>query len=165
MLENTFLRDTQLFLYPLALVKLALFIMTCYKVRAIHQYCWLKRSRVPVYLKLLFRRDMQRQSINPLSFQSRTQRRRQTWWWQSPTRRAIATERESKSYSLFWEFCSNFGNRFRNVVNTLGLKTNHEGFDTNMIEMKSTDWPNFIQELAQLGTENIWLVRQILNAV
>ena len=32
MLENTFLRDTQLFLYPLALVKLALFIMTCYKV-------------------------------------------------------------------------------------------------------------------------------------
>ena len=37
MLENTFLRDTQLFLYPLALVKLALFIMTCYKVSEVHQ--------------------------------------------------------------------------------------------------------------------------------
>ena len=39
---------------------------------------------------------------------------------------------------------SNFGNRFRGVAQGLGLKTNHEGFDTNMIEMKSTDWPNFI---------------------
>ena len=38
MLENTFLRDTQLFLYPLALVKLALFIMTCYKVSS-HNCC------------------------------------------------------------------------------------------------------------------------------
>ena len=33
MLENTYLMDTKLFLYPLALVKLGLFIMTCYKVR------------------------------------------------------------------------------------------------------------------------------------
>ena len=32
-LENTYLKDTSLFLYPLALVKLALFIMTCHKVR------------------------------------------------------------------------------------------------------------------------------------
>lgn len=32
-LENTYLKDTQLFLYPLALVKLALFIITCHKVR------------------------------------------------------------------------------------------------------------------------------------
>ena len=32
-LENTYLKDTQLFLYPLALVKLALFIMICHKVR------------------------------------------------------------------------------------------------------------------------------------
>jgi len=39
---------------------------------------------------------------------------------------------------------NNFGNRFRGVAQGLGLKTNHEGFDTNMIEMKSTDWPNFI---------------------
>ena len=32
-LENTYLKDTQLFLYPLALSKLALFIMLCHKVR------------------------------------------------------------------------------------------------------------------------------------
>ena len=32
-LENTYLQDTELFLYPLALVKLALFIMVCHKAR------------------------------------------------------------------------------------------------------------------------------------
>ena len=66
-LENTYLKDTQLFLYPLALVKLALFIMICHKVR-----------RTQVWLTLnLNRRDMLRQSRNLWSFQLKMLPRKQ----------------------------------------------------------------------------------------
>lgn len=117
-LENTFLKDTELFLYPLALVKLALFIMVCHKAR----YAKAKQKPLVISVKNASKNTCLVVAVTGPNRDSDTAR-------------------------------NNFGSRFRDVARNLGLKTNHEGFDTNMIEMKSNDWQNFIQELAQLNSE------------
>jgi len=103
------LKEHSLFLYPLALVKLALFIMVCHKAR----YSKAKQKPLVISVKNAAKKTCLVVAVTGPNRDSDTNR-------------------------------NNFGNRFRDVARSLGLKTNHEGFDTNMIEMKSNDWQNFI---------------------
>jgi len=104
-LENTYLKESTLFHYPLALVKLALFIMMCHKAR----YSKAKQKPLIISVKNAAKKTCLVVAVTGPNRDSDTAR-------------------------------NNFGNRFRDVARSLGLKTNHEGFDTNMIEMKSNDW-------------------------
>ena len=47
-------------------------------------------------------------------------------------------------------FYSDFGNKFNRVAEELRIKKTHDGFDTAMIEIKSDDFKNFIQNLAEM---------------
>ena len=45
---------------------------------------------------------------------------------------------------------NDFGKRFRAAAEQLKLSKTHDGFDTAMIEIKSDDFRNFIDRLANL---------------
>ena len=50
---------------------------------------------------------------------------------------------------------NDFNKRFQRVSNDLNLKTRHDSFDSAMIEMRTQDWPEFIQTLAELNGDNL----------
>lgn len=119
-LENSFLKDTQLFQYPLALVKLAHFIMECRKhttQRSKHQPLVISVKNVAKKTNLVVA--------------------------------VIGPNRDAETSR------NDFSKRFQRVSNDLNLKTKHDGFDTAMIEMRTQDWPEFIQSLAELNGDNI----------
>ena len=40
---------------------------------------------------------------------------------------------------------NSFGNRFMETAHSINIATTHDGFDTAMFELRSTDWKQFIE--------------------
>ena len=112
-LENSYLRDTQLFNYPLALVKLAHFIMLAYKGRNT------KSRQLPLVISV---KNSQKKSCLVIA--------------------VMGANRDSETSR------NDFNKRFKRAADKCNLKCNHDSFDTAMIEMRSQDWQEFINELA-----------------
>ena len=43
---------------------------------------------------------------------------------------------------------NDFGKKFNESARKLGVKTTHDGFETAMVELRSQDWRNFMEVLA-----------------
>ena len=48
---------------------------------------------------------------------------------------------------------NDFSKRFKNAAEKCNMRMKHDGFDSAMIEMRSQDWPEFIQELANMNSD------------
>ena len=113
-IENSYLMDTQLFQYPLALIKLAHFIMDCQK----------KKKTMPLVISV---KNVIKKTNLVVA--------------------VIGPNRDSETTR------NDFSKRFKSAAERANLKTKHDSFDTAIIEMKSQDWPEFIQELAQMNSD------------
>lgn len=51
---------------------------------------------------------------------------------------------------------NDFNQRFKKAADRCNLKMKHDSFDSAVIEMRSQDWPEFIQELANMNNDYIW---------
>ena len=120
MLENNHLKDTQLFEYPLALIKLAHFIMDCRKER------FSKTKHQPLVISV---KNVQKKTNLVVA--------------------VIGLNRDSDTTR------NDFSKRFKNAAEKCNMRMKHDGFDSAMIEMRSQDWPEFIQELANMNSDYI----------
>ena len=120
MLENSSLRDTQVFQYPLALVKLAHFIM------GVRGEKYQKTRNTPLVISV---RNSQKKTNLVVA--------------------VMGPNRDSETVR------NNFNKRFKVAADKCNLRMNVDGFDSAMIELRSQDWQEFIQELANMNSDYI----------
>ena len=119
-IENSYLRDTSLFQYPLALMKLAQFIIDCHKEK------FAKAKHHPLVISV---KNVQRKTNLVVAVTG-------------PNRDSETTR-------------NNFAKRFSTAASKCNMRVNFDSFESAMIEMRSQDWPEFIQELANLNSDYI----------
>ena len=136
-LENDYLKDVQLFQYPLALQKLALFVMETHKVS--------------LFIIYFYRQNIKKLRISHLLWLSRIQRKVLLLLSQSWVIQENHISVESILLLILIRKYSDFGQRFRAAAEKAGARTKHDGFDTAMIEVKNEDSRPFMEELHHLN--------------
>ncbi len=112
---NDVLAEVKLFQHPLAIQKLALFIMEAYlQTRK-------KKENKPMMLAI-----------------------------KNTMKDVYLAAGVMGKQSGYYKSKNNFGDQFRDVVEKIGTEFTHDGFDSSLIEIKSSNFEEFLDELLQI---------------